>query len=72
MDGNKFVGSRVGECIEGPVMLQDLESTVISVYDVVGRVKATYLVVIFSIIVQGLTVRRLAEKVGRAPKLFRD
>ena len=40
MDGNKFVASRVGECIEGPVMLQDLESTVISVYDVVGRVKA--------------------------------
>lgn len=30
---------------------------------------ATYIVVIFSIIVQGLTVARLAERVGRAPEL---
>ncbi len=30
---------------------------------------ATYIVVIFSIIVQGLTVTRLAERVGRAPGL---
>ena len=30
---------------------------------------ATYIVVIFSIIVQGLTVTRLAERVGRAPQL---
>lgn len=30
---------------------------------------ATYIVVIFSIIVQGLTVAKLAEKVGRAPEL---
>jgi CPA1 family monovalent cation:H+ antiporter len=30
---------------------------------------ATYVVVIFSIIVQGLTVTRLAERVGRAPEL---
>lgn len=30
---------------------------------------ATYIVVIFSIIVQGLTVTRLAERVGRAPDL---
>lgn len=30
---------------------------------------ATYIVVIFSIIVQGLTVTRLAERVGRAPEL---
>lgn len=30
---------------------------------------ATYMVVIFSIIVQGLTVARLAEKVGRTPEL---
>lgn len=30
---------------------------------------ATYVVVIFSIIVQGLTVARLAEKVGRTPEL---
>ncbi|GAA3873295.1 sodium:proton antiporter [Celeribacter arenosi] len=30
---------------------------------------ATYIVVIFSIIVQGLTVTRLAEKVGREPEL---
>jgi len=29
----------------------------------------TYIVVIFSIIVQGLTVTRLAERVGRAPEL---
>lgn len=32
--------------------------------------KATYIVVIFSIIVQGLTVARLAERVGRAPELM--
>lgn len=32
----------------------------------------TYIVVIFSIIVQGLTVTRLAERVGRAPELPRD
>lgn len=31
---------------------------------------ATYIVVIFSIIVQGLTVARLAERVGRAPELM--
>ncbi len=31
---------------------------------------ATYIVVIFSIIVQGLTVARLAERVGRAPDLI--
>lgn len=31
---------------------------------------ATYVVVIFSIIVQGLTVARLAERVGRAPELL--
>jgi CPA1 family monovalent cation:H+ antiporter len=31
---------------------------------------ATYIVVIFSIIVQGLTVARLAERVGRAPDLL--
>jgi len=30
---------------------------------------ATYIVVVFSIIVQGLTVTRLAERVGRAPEL---
>ena len=30
---------------------------------------ATYVVVVFSIIVQGLTVTRLAERVGRAPEL---
>ncbi|MFK8036226.1 MAG: cation:proton antiporter [Hyphomicrobiales bacterium] len=30
---------------------------------------STYIVVIFSIIVQGLTVTRLAERVGRAPEL---
>jgi CPA1 family monovalent cation:H+ antiporter len=30
----------------------------------------TYIVVIFSIIVQGLTVTRLAERVGRAPELL--
>lgn len=30
---------------------------------------ATYIVVIFSIIVQGLTVAKLAERVGRAPEL---
>ena len=30
---------------------------------------ATYVVVIFSIVVQGLTVTRLAERVGRAPEL---
>lgn len=30
---------------------------------------ATYIVVVFSIIVQGLTVTRLAERVGRAPSL---
>ncbi len=30
---------------------------------------ATYMVVIFSIIIQGLTVTRLAERVGRAPEL---
>ena len=29
----------------------------------------TYIIVIFSIIVQGLTVTRLAERVGRAPEL---
>ncbi len=33
---------------------------------------STYIVVIFSIIVQGLTVTRLAERVGRAPELPRD
>ncbi|MCL4133424.1 UNVERIFIED_CONTAM: hypothetical protein GTU68_013478 [Idotea baltica] len=33
---------------------------------------ATYFVVIFSIIVQGLTVTQLAERVGRAPELPRD
>lgn len=33
---------------------------------------ATYLIVIFSIIVQGLTVGRLAEKVGREPELELD
>jgi CPA1 family monovalent cation:H+ antiporter len=33
---------------------------------------ATYIVVIFSIIVQGLTVTRLAAHVGRAPELSRD
>ena len=32
----------------------------------------TYIVVIFSIIVQGLTVTRLAERVGRAPELPGD
>lgn len=32
----------------------------------------TYIVVIFSIIVQGLTVTRLAERVGRAPELPSD
>jgi len=32
---------------------------------------ATYIVVIFSIIVQGLTVARLAARVGRAPELLR-
>ncbi|MFT5066671.1 MAG: CPA1 family monovalent cation:H+ antiporter [Yoonia sp.] len=31
---------------------------------------ATYIVVIFSIIVQGLTVAKLAERVGRAPELM--
>ena len=31
---------------------------------------ATYIVVIFSIIVQGLTIARLAERVGRAPELL--
>ena len=31
---------------------------------------ATYVVVIFSIIVQGLTVAKLAERVGRAPELL--
>ena len=31
---------------------------------------ATYIVVIFSIIVQGLTVARLAERVGRTPELM--
>jgi CPA1 family monovalent cation:H+ antiporter len=31
---------------------------------------ATYFVVIFSIILQGLTVARLAERVGRAPELM--
>ena len=31
---------------------------------------ATYVVVIFSIIIQGLTVARLAERVGRAPELL--
>lgn len=31
---------------------------------------ATYIVVIFSIIVQRLTVARLAERVGRAPELM--
>lgn len=31
---------------------------------------ATYIVVVFSIIVQGLTVTRLAERVGRAPELL--
>lgn len=31
---------------------------------------ATYIVVVFSIIVQGLTVARLAEKVGREPGIF--
>ncbi len=31
---------------------------------------ATYIVVIFSIVVQGLTVARLAERVGRAPELM--
>lgn len=31
---------------------------------------ATYIVVIFSIIAQGLTVARLAERVGRAPELM--
>jgi hypothetical protein len=31
---------------------------------------ATYIVVIFSMIVQGLTVARLAERVGRAPELM--
>ena len=31
---------------------------------------ATYIVVVFSIIVQGLTVARLAEKVGREPELL--
>ena len=30
---------------------------------------ATYMVVIFSIIVQGLTIAKLAEKVGREPEL---
>jgi CPA1 family monovalent cation:H+ antiporter len=30
---------------------------------------ATYIVVVFSIIVQGLTVTRLAERVGRTPEL---
>lgn len=30
---------------------------------------ATYIVVVFSIVVQGLTVTRLAERVGRAPEL---
>lgn len=30
---------------------------------------ATYVVVVFSIILQGLTVTRLAERVGRAPEL---
>ncbi|MFT5867662.1 MAG: CPA1 family monovalent cation:H+ antiporter, partial [Gammaproteobacteria bacterium] len=30
---------------------------------------STYIVVIFSIIVQGLTVTRLAERVGRTPEL---
>ena len=33
---------------------------------------ATYIVVTFSIIVQGLTVTRLAERVGRAPELPSD
>lgn len=33
---------------------------------------ATYIVVVFSIIVQGLTVTRLAERVGRAPELPSD
>lgn len=33
---------------------------------------ATYIVVIFSIIVQGLTVTRVAERVGRAPELPMD
>jgi len=33
---------------------------------------ATYIVVIFSTIVQGLTVTRLAERVGRAPELPHD
>lgn len=32
----------------------------------------TYIVVVFSIIVQGLTVTRLAERVGRAPELPHD
>jgi CPA1 family monovalent cation:H+ antiporter len=32
----------------------------------------TYIVVIFSIIVQGLTVTRLAERVGRAPEFPSD
>ena len=30
---------------------------------------ATYLVVVFSIIVQGLTVGRVAQRLGRAPEL---
>ena len=33
---------------------------------------ATYIVVVFSTIVQGLTVTRLAERVGRAPELPHD
>ncbi len=30
---------------------------------------ATYIIVVFSIVVQGLTVSRLAERVGRPPRL---
>jgi CPA1 family monovalent cation:H+ antiporter len=33
---------------------------------------ATYIVVIFSIIVQGLTITRLAERVGHTPELPQD
>jgi len=50
----------------------DLDQTVVG-QKFVGRVLAvTYIVVIFSIIVQALTVTRLAERVGRAPELPHD